>query len=132
MIISGGGVIYSEAEKELKNFIEKTGIPVAETFAGKGALHYKHELNLGAMGATGTKGANEISKDADLVIGIGTRYGDFTSASKSAWQNPKVTFININITELDVFKQSAIPLQGDAKETLKIISKELDLSLIHI
>ena len=126
MIISGGGVIYSEAEKELKNFIEKTGIPVAETFAGKGALHYKHELNLGAMGATGTKGANEISKDADLVIGIGTRYGDFTSASKSAWQNPKVTFININITELDVFKQSAIPLQGDAKETLKIISKELD------
>lgn len=125
MIISGGGVIYSEAEQELERFIKQCGIPVAETFAGKGSLHYKNPLNLGAMGATGTKGASEISKIADVVIGIGTRYGDFTSASKSAWQNPDVTFININITELDAFKQSAIPLQGDAKQTLKILANSL-------
>lgn len=125
MIISGGGVIYSEAEQELEKFIKQCGIPVAETFAGKGSLHYKNPLNLGAMGATGTKGASEISKIADVVIGIGTRYGDFTSASKSAWQNPEVTFININISELDAFKQSAIPLQGDAKQTLEILAKSL-------
>ena len=125
MIISGGGVIYSEAEQELERFIKQSGIPVAETFAGKGSLHYKNPLNLGAMGATGTKGASEISKTADVVIGIGTRYGDFTSASKSAWQNPEVTFININISELDAFKQSAIPLQGDAKQTLEILAKSL-------
>jgi 3D-(3,5/4)-trihydroxycyclohexane-1,2-dione acylhydrolase (decyclizing) len=77
------------------------------------------------MGATGTKGASEIAKNADVVIGIGTRYGDFTSASKSAWQNPEVTFININIAELDAFKQSAIPLQGDAKQTIEILTKSL-------
>ena len=125
MIVSGGGVIYSEAEQELEKFIDQCGIPVAETFAGKGSLHYKNPLNLGAMGATGTKGASKIAQNADVVIGIGTRYGDFTSASKSAWQNPDVTFININIAELDAFKQSAIPLQGDAKYTLDILSKSL-------
>lgn len=125
MIVAGGGVIYSEAEVELKKFAEQSGIPVAETFAGKGSLHYKHPLNLGAMGVTGTKGASEISKAADVVIGIGTRYGDFTSASKSAWQNPNVTFININVAELDAFKQSAVPLQGDAKKTLQLITEAL-------
>ena len=125
MIVSGGGVIYSEAEQELEKFIDQCGIPVAETFAGKGSLHYKNPLNLGAMGATGTEGASKIAQNADVVIGIGTRYGDFTSASKSAWQNPDVTFININIAELDAFKQSAIPLQGDAKYTLDILAKSL-------
>jgi 3D-(3,5/4)-trihydroxycyclohexane-1,2-dione acylhydrolase (decyclizing) len=125
MIVCGGGVIYSEAEQELKKLIEQCGIPVAETFAGKGSLHYKNPLNLGAMGATGTKGASKISKNADVVIGIGTRYADFTSASKSAWQNPDVNFININIAELDAFKQSAIPLQGDAKQTIEILTKSL-------
>ena len=125
MIVCGGGVIYSEAEQELKKLIEQCGIPVAETFAGKGSLHYKNPLNLGAMGATGTKGASEISKNADVVIGIGTRYADFTSASKSAWQNPDVNFININIAELDAFKQSAIPLQGDAKQTIEILTNSL-------
>lgn len=125
MIIAGGGVLYSEAEEVLKTFIEKTGIPVAETYAGKGSLHYKHPLNLGAAGATGTKGANAISAEADVVIGIGTRYGDFMSASKSAWQNPEVTFININVAEMDAFKHSAIPLQGDARETLKKLQEGL-------
>lgn len=119
MIIAGGGVIYSEAEHLLKEFAESTGIPVTETYAGKGTLHYNHPLNLGALGGTGSKGANAIAAEADVVIGIGTRYGDFMSASKSAWQNPDVTFININIAEMDAFKQSAIPLQGDAKETIR-------------
>lgn len=125
MLIAGGGVIYSEAEEELKTFAEQFGIPVAETYAGKGSLHYEHPLNLGAMGGTGTKGANRIAEEADLVIGIGTRYGDFMSASKSAWKNPNVTFININIAEIDAFKHSAVPLQGDARETLKALRKAL-------
>lgn len=125
MLIAGGGVLYSEAETVLREFAETTGIPVAETYAGKGTLHYQHPLNLGALGGTGTKGANEIAAEADVVIGIGTRYGDFMSASKSAWQNPDVTFININIAEIDVFKHSAIPLQGDAKETLQVLQDNL-------
>lgn len=125
MLVAGGGVLYSEAENVLKEFIETTGIPVAETYAGKGTLHYNHPLNLGALGGTGTKGANKIAEEADVVIGVGTRYGDFMSASKSAWQNPNVTFININIAEIDVYKHCAIPLQGDARETLKLLLKEV-------
>lgn len=115
MIIAGGGVIYSEATDVLKQFAEATGIPVAETFAGKGALAYDHASNLGAVGATGTPGANKISNEADVVIGIGTRYSDFTTASKTAFQNPGVQFININITEFDSFKHAAFPLVADAK-----------------
>ena len=125
MLVAGGGVIYSEAENILTNFAESTGIPVVETFAGKGSLHYKHELNLGAIGATGTKGANEIASNSDLVIGVGTRYSDFITASKSAWQNPNVSFININVAEVDVYKNSGIPLQGDARDTLKILLEKL-------
>ena len=125
MLVAGGGVIYSEAENILTNLAESTGIPVVETFAGKGSLHYKHELNLGAIGATGTKGANEIASNSDLVIGVGTRYSDFITASKSAWQNPNVSFININVAEVDVYKNSGIPLQGDARDTLKILLKKL-------
>ena len=125
MIVAGGGVLYSEAETVLKDFAEQTGIPVVETYAGKGSLHYKHPLNLGSVGGTGTKGANEIASEADVVIGIGTRYGDFMSASKSAWQNPEVRFININVAEIDAFKHSAIPLQGDAKATLEVLQTKL-------
>ena len=125
MLVAGGGVIYSEAENILTHFAESTGIPVAETFAGKGSLSYNHELNLGAIGATGTKGANEIASISDLVIGVGTRYSDFITASKSAWQNPNVTFININVAEVDVYKNSGIPLQGDARDTLKILFEKL-------
>ena len=125
LIIAGGGVIYSEAESTLQTFMEKTGIPVAETYAGKGAIHYKHPQNLGAVGGTGSKGANETAREADVVIGIGTRYADFMSASKSAWKNPNVTFININVAEIDAFKHSAIPLQGDARETLKVLMDKL-------
>jgi 3D-(3,5/4)-trihydroxycyclohexane-1,2-dione acylhydrolase (decyclizing) len=125
MIVAGGGVIYSGAESILQDLAEKNGIPVTETFAGKGTLHYEHPMNLGSIGGTGTKGANEIAAEADVVISVGTRYGDFMSASKSAWQNKEVTFININIAELDVFKHAAIPLQGDAKETLQILCAQL-------
>ena len=110
VIIAGGGVIYSEATEILKNLVEITGIPVAETFAGKGSLPYNHPSNLGAAGATGTPGANEFTSEADLVIGIGTRYSDFTTASKTAFQNPDVKFININIADFDSYKHSALPL----------------------
>ena len=115
VIVSGGGVIYSQATDSLKIFAEKTGIPVTETFAGKGALAYNHPLNLGAVGATGTPGANEFTAKADVVIGIGTRYSDFTTASKTAFQNPNVRFININISEFDAYKHHGISLIGDAK-----------------
>jgi 3D-(3,5/4)-trihydroxycyclohexane-1,2-dione acylhydrolase (decyclizing) len=119
LIIAGGGVIYSESTLILKTFAEQTGIPVAETQAGKGAMPYNHPLALGAMGVTGTPGANLTAREADLIIGIGTRYSDFTTASKTAFQNPQINFININIAEFDAFKQSALPLVADARVTLE-------------
>ncbi len=125
MIIAGGGVIYSEAEKALERFVHQTGIPVAETFAGKGSLPYNDPHNLGAAGATGTEGANSISKEADVVIGIGTRYSDFTTASKTAFQNKDVKFININITEFDAHKHAALPLVGDARVILEELLEKL-------
>ncbi|MBN1466520.1 3D-(3,5/4)-trihydroxycyclohexane-1,2-dione acylhydrolase (decyclizing) [candidate division KSB1 bacterium] len=118
MIIAGGGVIYSDATEILKQLVEKTGIPVAETFAGKGSLRFDQKENLGAIGVTGTPGANAIAAESDLVIGIGTRYTDFTTCSKTGFQNPKVRFININVAEFDAFKHSALPAVGDAKVTL--------------
>ncbi len=125
MIIAGGGTIYSDATTILKKLVNRTGIPVAETFAGKGSLDYNEPQNLGAAGVTGTPGAIEIAKEADLVIGIGTRYSDFTTISKSAFQDPNVRFININITEFDSFKHGALPLVGDAKAILETLDKEL-------
>jgi len=125
VIITGGGTIYSEATLILQQLVERTGIPVAETFAGKGALRYDHPCNLGAVGATGTPGANEITGEADLVIGIGTRYSDFTTASKTAFQNPNVKFINLNIASFDSGKQSALPLTGDARVCLEELSELL-------
>ncbi len=119
LIVAGGGVIYSEATDILQHFVEQTGIPVGETMAGKGSLGYDHPLSLGAVGATGTFAANRIAKDADLVIGIGTRYSDFTTSSKTAFQNPAVRFININVAEFDASKHLALPLVGDALVTLE-------------
>ncbi len=119
MIIAGGGVIYSEAEEELRELVHLTGIPVGETFAGKGSLPYNDPHNLGATGATGTEGANAFSREADLVIGIGTRYSDFTTASKTAFQNREVKFININIAEFDAHKHSGLALTGDARAILE-------------
>ena len=125
MIIAGGGVLYSEASQSLAKFVEQTGIPVGETQAGKGSLPYDHPQNLGAVGATGTLAANRIARDADLIIGIGTRYSDFTTASKTAFQNPDVRFVNINIAEFDSFKHSAIPLTADARLTLDGLTESL-------
>ena len=118
IIIAGGGVIYSEATEALAAFVESTGIPVGETQAGKGALPWDHPQNLGAIGATGTLASNRIAHEADLVIAIGTRMGDFTTASKTAFQDTHVRFININVAELDAYKHSALPVVADARETL--------------
>jgi 3D-(3,5/4)-trihydroxycyclohexane-1,2-dione acylhydrolase (decyclizing) len=122
VIIAGGGVIYSKATEILKMICEKTGIPVTETFAGKGSLPFDHPLNLGAAGVTGTPGANEFLGQADLVIGIGTRYTDFTTASKTLFQNPLVKFININIAGFDAHKHSGLAIIGDARVFLEELS----------
>jgi 3D-(3,5/4)-trihydroxycyclohexane-1,2-dione acylhydrolase (decyclizing) len=126
VIVAGGGVIYAEATEALRRFVEQTGIPIGETMAGKGSLRYDHPLNLGAIGATGTLAANRIAKNTDLVIGIGTRYSDFTTASKTAFQHPDVRFININVAAFDAAKHHALPLVGDARATLEELAGFLD------
>ena len=126
LIIAGGGAHYSDALETLKKLVHKTHIPLAETFAGKGALRFDDPHQLGAVGATGTPGANQISEAADLIIGLGTRYSDFTTASKTAFQNPNVKFININITEFDAAKHGGLMLQGDAKAVLEELMNLLE------
>jgi len=126
LIIAGGGVIYSEASAELGRLAAQTGIPVAETQAGKGSLGYDHPRQLGAVGVTGTPGANIAAREADLVIGIGTRYSDFTTASKTAFQNPAVRFVNINVAEFDAFKHSAVPVIADARVALAELAMALE------
>ncbi|HEV2176429.1 MAG TPA: 3D-(3,5/4)-trihydroxycyclohexane-1,2-dione acylhydrolase (decyclizing) [Terriglobia bacterium] len=118
LIVAGGGVIYSEASDALSRFATATGIPVAETQAGKGSLPFDHPQQVGAMGVTGTPGANILAREADLVIGVGTRYSDFTTASKTAFQNPDVQFINVNVAEFDAFKHSALAIVADARVAL--------------
>jgi 3D-(3,5/4)-trihydroxycyclohexane-1,2-dione acylhydrolase (decyclizing) len=119
LIVAGGGVLYSEASAALGKFAAESGIPVCETQAGKGSLRYDHAQEVGAMGTTGTPGANILAREADLILGIGTRYSDFTSASKTAFQNPAVRFININVAEFDAYKHGALALTGDARVTLE-------------
>ncbi len=119
LIIAGGGVHYSEANQSLARFAAQSGIPVAETQAGKGALPYDHPQSVGAVGATGNAIANRLAAEADLIIGIGTRYSDFTTASKTAFKNPEVRFINLNVTEFDAYKHSALPLVADARLVLE-------------
>src|SRR5919107_736077 len=125
MIVSGGGTIYSEATEALSRFSETTGIPVAETQAGKGSMPYDHPLALGAVGATGTFAANRAAREADLVIGLGTRWSDFTTASKTAFQNPDVRFVNINVADFDAHKHAGLALVGDARATLETLAKAL-------
>ena len=125
LIVAGGGVIYAEATGALAALVEATGIPVAETQAGKGSLAFDQPLNLGAMGATGTPGANRTAREADLVIGVGTRYSDFTTASRTAFQHPGVRFVNLNVAELDAFKHAGVPLIGDARATLEALAEAL-------
>jgi len=125
-IIAGGGVIYSDAHAELKRLVEATGMPVGTTQAGVGALNWDHPQLLGSVGTTGTTAANRLAKEADVVIGIGTRYSDFTTASRTAFQNPDVKFININIASFDAYKHgSSIPIIADAREALKELNAEL-------
>jgi 3D-(3,5/4)-trihydroxycyclohexane-1,2-dione acylhydrolase (decyclizing) len=122
LIVAGGGVIYACASDALRRFVEETGIPVAETQAGKGSLPYDHPSSLGAIGATGTLAANRIASGADLVIGIGTRWSDFVTASKSAFQNPAVRFVNINVAEFDAAKLGALMVTADARAALEVLS----------
>jgi 3D-(3,5/4)-trihydroxycyclohexane-1,2-dione acylhydrolase (decyclizing) len=125
LIVCGGGVLMSEASEALDKFVKQTGIPVAETQAGKGALPWDHPQVMGAIGATGTLAANHLAQSADLVIGIGTRYADFTSASMTAFQNPDVRFVNINTAEFDAYKVGAIPVVADARVTLEQLAAAL-------
>lgn len=125
LIIAGGGVLYADATKELMEFAAAFGIPVAETQAGKSSLPWNHPLNVGAIGVTGALAANVLAKQADLIIGVGTRYSDFTTASKSAFANPKVQFININVSGFDSSKMSGISITADAKEALSALKDAL-------
>jgi len=117
-IIAGGGVIYSDACDALKRFVERTGIAVGDTQAGKGVLPFDHPQSAGAVGVTGTPTANRLARDADVVLVIGSRLTDFTTASNAAFANPDVRFISMNVTELDAYKRGAIPLIGDARVTI--------------
>ncbi len=125
LIIAGGGVIYSGATAALSSFAARTGIPVGETQAGKGSLNFDHPQSVGAIGVTGTSAANRLAGSADLIVAIGTRHSDFTTASKTAFQNPDVRLININVTEFDAGKQAALPVVGDARTTLEELSTAL-------
>ena len=119
LIVAGGGVIYSEAAAALREFADATGIPVAETMAGRGALVSDHPLSLGALGATGGTAANRLAREADMVMGVGTRWSDFTTASHSAFQDPGVRFINLNVTAFDAGKHSGLPVVADARVGLE-------------
>lgn len=125
LIIAGGGVHYSLATEALTEFAEAFGIPVTETQAGKSALPWNHELNAGAIGVTGSLSANRLAKEADVVICVGTRLQDFTTASKSAFQNPDVEFISINVSRSDAMKLDAHQLIGDAQVVLRSLQHEL-------
>lgn len=119
LIICGGGVRYSEAAEQLKAFAEIYNIPFAETQAGKSAVISSHYLNVGGVGETGCLSANLLAKEADLIIGIGTRYTDFTTSSKWIFQHPEVKYLNINIACFDAYKLDGVQITADAKETLE-------------
>jgi 3D-(3,5/4)-trihydroxycyclohexane-1,2-dione acylhydrolase (decyclizing) len=126
LIVSGGGTIYSEATEALRSFVESTGIPVAETQAGKGALPFDHPCSVGAIGATGTTAANALAREADVVLGVGTRWSDFTTASRTIFANPRVRFINLNVAPIDAFKHAGVPLIADARTGLEALHDELE------
>jgi 3D-(3,5/4)-trihydroxycyclohexane-1,2-dione acylhydrolase (decyclizing) len=125
LIVAGGGVIYSGATDALDAFATATGIPVGQTQAGKGALPFDHPESVGAIGSTGTTAANALAREADVVIGIGTRYSDFTTASRTAFSNPGVRFVNINVASLDAVKQSGVGVVADARQTLEALTQAL-------
>jgi 3D-(3,5/4)-trihydroxycyclohexane-1,2-dione acylhydrolase (decyclizing) len=125
LIVAGGGVSYAEASAALRAFCAATGVPVAETQAGKGALPYDHPLALGAIGATGSTAANAIAREADVVIGIGTRWSDFTTASRTAFAAPGVRFVNVNITAFDAAKHAGASVVADARAALEALAQAL-------
>ena len=125
LIVAGGGVIYAEATEALRGFVEASGVPVAETQAGKGTLSYNHPQSVGAIGATGTTAANALAREADVVVGIGTRWSDFTTASRTLFERPNVAFININIAALDGAKHSGVSVVADARAALQALASAL-------
>ncbi|MFD3910122.1 3D-(3,5/4)-trihydroxycyclohexane-1,2-dione acylhydrolase (decyclizing) [Streptomyces sp. NPDC088147] len=125
LLVAGGGVHYSGAEDVLAAFAAETGIPVAATQAGKGALPYDHPCEVGGIGHTGTATANELARTADLVIGVGTRWSDFSTASGTLFSNPAVHFLNINVTGFDAHKLAADPLVADARTALQLLAAGL-------
>jgi 3D-(3,5/4)-trihydroxycyclohexane-1,2-dione acylhydrolase (decyclizing) len=124
LLVAGGGVIYSEAGEALRAFAEATGVPVAETQAGKGSLPYDHPLSVGAVGSTGSTAANRLAAGADVVIGVGTRWSDFTTASRTAYA-PGVTFVNVNVAAVDRAKHAGIALVADARTALEALTGAL-------
>jgi len=125
MIVAGGGVIYSDATVALRQLVEVTGIPVGETQAGKGSFPYDHPSSLGAVGATGTLAANRLAREADVVIGIGTRWTDFTTASHTVFGNAHAHFINLNVLDFDAHKNSGLSLVGDARAGIAALGARL-------
>ena len=126
LIVAGGGVVYSGATDALAALCAQTGIPVGMSQAGKGALAYDHPQCVGAIGSTGTTAANALATEADVVIGIGTRYSDFTTASRTAFNNPDVKFVNVNVASIDSVKQGGLSVVSDAREALEALSAALD------
>jgi len=126
LIVAGGGVVYAEASAALRELAEATGIPVADTQAGKGALAWDHPLSVGGVGATGSPAANALATDADVVLGVGTRYSDFTTASRTVFADPQVRFVNLNVTGFDAGKHAATALVADARAGLEALKGALD------
>ncbi|MHB1535986.1 MAG: 3D-(3,5/4)-trihydroxycyclohexane-1,2-dione acylhydrolase (decyclizing) [Acidimicrobiales bacterium] len=125
LIVAGGGVVYSEATEALRMLAEATGMPVAETQAGKGSLRYDHAQAVGAVGSTGTTAANALASQADVVIGVGTRWSDFTTASRTAFGAPGVRFVNCNVAAFDASKQGGAPVVGDARVIIEGLTAAL-------
>jgi len=126
LIVAGGGVIYAEAGDELRRLAEAAGIPVADTQAGKGALPWDHPCAVGGVGATGSPVANALAAEADVVLGVGTRYSDFTTASRTAFARPGVRFVNLNVAAFDAGKQAGVALVADARAGLAALARALD------
>jgi 3D-(3,5/4)-trihydroxycyclohexane-1,2-dione acylhydrolase (decyclizing) len=126
LIISGGGTIYSDASEDLQQLAEEFGVPIVETQAGKGVLAWNHPMNAGPVGSNGSTAANQLAKEADVIIALGTRLSDFTTASKSGFENPSVQFVGINVASVDAHKLGALAVVADAKRSLDALKRALD------
>jgi 3D-(3,5/4)-trihydroxycyclohexane-1,2-dione acylhydrolase (decyclizing) len=126
LMVVGGGAIYADATDELRAFVERTGVPICETQAGKGALPWNHPMNAGPVGANGGLAANRLARDADLVIALGTRLGDFATASKSAFRNPDLRVVGVNVAPMDAGKLNGLALVSDAKVALRELAAALE------